>query len=125
MDAERVGNDVLRLVLDVAPCAIVVVGTDGSISMANREAERLFGYGSGDLVGHSVEDLVPDELGDSHSNHRAQFTARPSSRPMGRQRDLTGRRRDGTTFPVEEAMRGKDLLFICGGLGFVPVRSAM
>ena len=93
--------DSLLLALEVAPCALLAVAADGSITMANREAARLFGYGPGELIGRPIEELVPVGLRDTHARLREQFSAMPGRRPMGKQRDLTGRHRDGSIFPVE------------------------
>lgn len=98
---EHAPADFVQIALDAAPCALIAVAGDGSITMANREAARLFGYGPGELIGRPVEVLVPVDLQEAHARLREQFSANPGLRPMGRQRDLTGRRRDGSTFPVE------------------------
>ena len=79
---------------------LVVDGT-GALAMANREAERLFGYEPNTLVGQSVDALLPEGLRAEHSSHRERYGTRPTARPMGQLRDLLARRRDGTVIPVE------------------------
>jgi diguanylate cyclase (GGDEF)-like protein/PAS domain S-box-containing protein len=87
--------------MDSSPCATIVVDEEGSIVVANKEAARLFGYPPEELIGQSIEVLVPTQLRPDHAAHRAQFGAAPDGRPMGRRRDLMAQRRDGTVFPVE------------------------
>ncbi len=93
--------DVYRLAVESSPCATVVVDTEGCIMMANRETERLFGYHEAELLGQSVDVLVPEERRTDHSVHRRAFNDSPAARPMGQRRDLVAQRRDGTRFPVE------------------------
>jgi PAS domain S-box-containing protein len=87
--------------LDAAPDAIVVVDRDGVIGLVNAQAERLFGYRRDDLVGRTVETLVPLAFRDVHLQHRASYFADPEPRPMGAGMELTGRRADGSEFPAE------------------------
>jgi diguanylate cyclase (GGDEF)-like protein/PAS domain S-box-containing protein len=87
--------------VEASPTAMILVDGEGLIRLANPEAERLLGYGSGELLHRSIEDLVPVDLRDAHGAHRRQFGEAPTPRPMGHRRDLMAVRRDGTTFPVE------------------------
>jgi diguanylate cyclase (GGDEF)-like protein/PAS domain S-box-containing protein len=84
-----------------APGAILVVGEDGRIQLANPRAENIFGYDHDELIGLSVDTLVPESFRAAHAHHRADYLKDPTSRPMGLGMDLAGRRRDGTEFPVE------------------------
>jgi PAS domain S-box-containing protein len=84
-----------------APDGYLVVDADGVIREANPKLASLFGWGRDELVGRPVEVLVPDALDDRHRTHRTDFVRHPRDRPMGVGLDLRGRRRDGTTFPVE------------------------
>lgn len=90
-----------RAFFEAAPDGILVVDENGVIDDANPMAGRLFGYGRDDLVGHSVEMLVPEGAREAHSEHRRGYTRSPHTRPMGVGMDLRGRRRDGSEFPVE------------------------
>ena len=67
----------------------------------NAHAEKLFGYTRDELIGKSVEILVPDRFAHSHAGDRANFFAAPEARPMGAGRELFARRKDGSEFPVE------------------------
>jgi diguanylate cyclase (GGDEF)-like protein/PAS domain S-box-containing protein len=88
-------------VVESAPNAIVAVDQQGKIVLANSQAEELFGYHGKELVGRSVELLVPERFRSGHPGSRAGFAATPQARPMGAGRDLYAVRKDGTEFPVE------------------------
>jgi diguanylate cyclase (GGDEF)-like protein/PAS domain S-box-containing protein len=96
-----VGDVTLRGLLEASPDAMIAVAAGGTISIANPQAERLFGYGAGELVGMRVESLVPERLGDVHRGHRDDYFDDPRARPMGVGLDLRARRKDGSEFPVE------------------------
>jgi two-component system CheB/CheR fusion protein len=83
---------------------ILMVDGDGRIQFANAMAARLFGYAIEELGGLSVERLVPAKLREVHVGHRKEYSANPAARPMGRQRELIGLRKDGTEFPIEVAL---------------------
>ena len=91
-------------VVATAPYGVIMVGHDGRIAMANARTEKLFGYQREELIGQSVEMLVPERFRDHHSAHRAGFSASPVVRPMGAGQELFARRKDGTEFPVEIAL---------------------
>jgi PAS domain S-box-containing protein len=90
-----------QLVVEAAPNAMVMIGADGRIALVNTQTEKLFGYHRRELLGMPVERLVPQRFHLNHSGHRKAFFADPSTRAMGRGRDLFGLRRDGTEIPVE------------------------
>jgi PAS domain S-box-containing protein len=69
--------------------------------MVNSQTEILFGYNRQELIGQSVEILIPARLGRLHVNHRSSFVAEPHVRPMGAGQELLGKRKNGTEFPVE------------------------
>jgi PAS domain S-box-containing protein len=93
-------DDVLRSMIEVCPVGIVVVDSGGNMVLVNGEMERLFGYAPDELVGQSVDILVPGGLRAKHAGYRGQFAADPQIR-MARSRNLSARRKDGTEFPVE------------------------
>lgn len=90
--------------LNEAPDALVVVDSQGSIVFFSAQAVVLFGYERADILGHSVEELLPEELRARHVRHRAGYMANPHRRPMGMGLALQARRADGTLFPVEVAL---------------------
>ena len=90
-----------RDLLELAPDAIVLVGRNGLISLVNHETERMFGYDRGELIGQSVDKLIPERYQGGHAAHRASYHREPRTRPMGTGLDLFARRRDGSEVPVE------------------------
>ncbi|MBI4177801.1 PAS domain S-box protein [bacterium] len=90
-----------RAVVESSPYAILMADTAGKMIFANQQAEILFGYSQAELIGQSIDLLVPDRVRGRHSEYRREFEANPSTRPMGAGRDLYARRKDGTEIPVE------------------------
>jgi PAS domain S-box-containing protein len=90
-----------RVLVEAAPNGILMVDDQGTIKEVNPSIEKLFGYKRFDLLGQSVEALVPYRQIDSHLKLRNSFLQRPEARAMGAGRDLSGRRKDGSEFPVE------------------------
>ncbi|GLW30953.1 hypothetical protein Areg01_38930 [Actinoplanes regularis] len=87
--------------LEAAPDAIVGVSTDGRIVLVNAQAERLFGYDRSELLGQTMELLVPEEARFLHPHYREQYLVDPQPRPMGAGVRLAARRKDGSEFPAE------------------------
>ncbi len=90
-----------RAFLESAGEGILIVDRDGRIVHANVKIEQMFGYRRGELLEQNVEVLLPERFRDVHVGHRAGYTATPRIRPMGQGLDLSGRRQDGSEFPVE------------------------
>jgi two-component system, LuxR family, sensor kinase FixL len=90
-----------QLVVEASPNGIVVVNAQGLIVLVNACVEKLFGYGREELIGQSIELLVPERFRGEHPAHRAGFHAAPAARAMGAGRELFARRKDGSEFPVE------------------------
>ena len=90
-----------RELIENAPDAILQVDPMGLIILANRTAELVFGYHRDELIGMSVDALVPETARSRHSAHRNKFEAAGESRPMGVGLDLHALRKDGSQFPVE------------------------
>ena len=90
-----------RDLLDAAPDAMLIVDAGGRIVLANAQSEILLGYLRDELVGQSVEVLVPAALRAQHVRHRDAYAAAPRKRPMGIGLDLLAVRKDGGEIPVE------------------------
>jgi PAS domain S-box-containing protein len=94
-------TDEYRAVYEASPDGILVVDHRGIIRAANPMTGRLFGYGSEELIGQSVDVLVPQSMRGAHADHRSRYVRAPRARPMGVELELRGRRKDGTEFPIE------------------------
>src|SRR5437762_1045316 len=97
----KLAEEKFQLVLDAAPNAMIMVDSAGVINFANASATTVFGYSLSELIGCDIETLVPERFRDRHPDHRKVFFSQPSNRAMGAGRDLFGRRKDGSEFPVE------------------------
>ena len=91
----------LGIWFDIAPDAMIAVDQQGTIMLANAQAERMFGYEPGALEYQALETLVPLSLRQAHRMHRHDYMARPRIRPMGIGYELMGLKQDGQTFPLE------------------------
>ncbi len=87
--------------MSLSPDAALVVDSDGRVVSVNERAEDLFGYAPGSLAGLYIEALVPERVRRRHRQYRSQFLAQPQSRLMGAGLELTGRRQDGSEFPLD------------------------
>jgi PAS domain S-box-containing protein len=95
------GDDFAWSLLDAAPDGIVIADVHGEVVFASRQAAALFATTAEDLVGRTVEDLVPEELRPAHRTQRGAYQSAPNVRAMGVGLLLTARRLDGSRFPVE------------------------
>ncbi len=94
-------GELARTLLELAPDATVVVDASGTIVFANAQIEQTFGYKPIELIGSSVEKLLPQRFRDVHPEHRARFSTTPKLRPMGVGLKLFGLHKSGHEFPVE------------------------
>lgn len=86
---------------EAIPDAMLAIDPEGHITRVNTQATRLFGYTRAELLGQPVELLVPERLRLRHEGHRKSYSVHPQPRPMGKGFNLSGRRKDGTEFPVD------------------------
>ena len=97
--------DLFQLAFDSSPTGKCVTDQAGTILLVNIEAERLFGYTREELVGRSIDMLVPERFRARHPGYRQAFYADPKARPMGAGRDLFGLRKDGVEIPIEIGLK--------------------
>ena len=91
----------LRLVVESAPNAMVLVNHEGIITLVNKQTEILFGYNRIELIGKKIETLIPDRFSDHHPGHRNRFFKSPQTRSMGAGLELFARKKDGSEVQVQ------------------------
>lgn len=88
-------------IFENSPDAIVIVDREGVIRFVNRPLELLFGYHRDDLRGQEVKILIPESVHSKHDQHLHGYMEEPRVRPMGIDRELRGRTKDGREIEVE------------------------
>jgi PAS domain S-box-containing protein len=119
------GDDFSWSLLDAAPDGVLIVSGAGEIVFVNDQAGGLLGYEIGDLLGRSVDELLPEALRAAHRAHRTRYRAAPSPRSMGAGLLLWARRHDGSELPVEISLKPLRLgggLFVVAGIRDVTER---
>src|SRR3990167_1121931 len=91
----------LLKLIDIIPDSIVIVGTDGKIKYVNSQTQDMFGYRTDELIGKEVEILMPARFRNRHVSHRENYTSKPTTRPMGSELKLFGRKKDNSEFPID------------------------
>jgi PAS domain S-box-containing protein len=109
----------VRSALESSPDATIIINPSGSILFANQQLFTIFGYSREEILGQSVERLLPERFRDRHVGHRIHFAAEGRLRPMGLGLDLFARRKDGSEFPVEISLspiRDGEQLFVAAAI---------
>jgi len=101
LSAARLTAQHFSLFLEAAPDAVLEVDGQGCIVLANAEAERLFRYAKGELLGTRIEELIPERFRGSHLGHRHGYAAHPTRRPMGAGLNLFAIRKDLSEFAAD------------------------
>jgi two-component system, cell cycle sensor histidine kinase and response regulator CckA len=101
VEAIRQNEERMRAILEAAAEGVVIVNAAGRIEFVNAKTETMFGYDRLELMGERLEILLPERFRDAHVAHRTGYFAAPRARPMGLGLELSGRRKDGSEFPVE------------------------
>lgn len=122
---EQVANKAQAL-LETAPDAMVVINGHGQIVLINAQTEKLFGYLKNELMGKKVEILVPNQFLKNHKNHRDSYIKDPKPRSLGLGHELLGKRKNGSTFPVEISLSplktDDDSLFVSAAIRDISYR---
>src|SRR5271169_1353343 len=116
-DISALGPEIFRSAVEACPSGMIVVDGGGAIVMINNEVERLFGYRREELLGRSVDILLPENTRAKHAKQRDGFMRSPDSRRLGMRRDFLGRRKDGGDIPTEIGLNpmrvGEEVLILC------------
>lgn len=100
---EKKGN-IFRILSEAISEGIVIVNEKQEIVTSNEAADRMFGYGPKELLGENINLLIPREYRHSHTQQVEEYLEKSDPRQMGHGRDLYGRRKDGSVFPVEAGL---------------------
>jgi diguanylate cyclase (GGDEF)-like protein/PAS domain S-box-containing protein len=101
INERRQAEEKFEALLKSAPDAIVIIDHTGQIILANLRAEQLFGFESAELIGKTIEMLMPERYRHGHVSIRQSFIGKPNFRPMSDDLDLYGLHKDGSEFPIE------------------------
>jgi two-component system sensor kinase FixL len=115
--ADFAGNDALfRTLIGTAVDGIMVIDEHGVVLVYNPACERLFGFVASEVIGHNIKMLMPESYGSAHDNYIDRYMATAEKRIIGIGRDVQGRRKDGSTFPmylsVGEGVVGGQRIFV-------------
>jgi PAS domain S-box-containing protein len=104
--AQRLNESLERfhLIVEANVNGVLAVDSQGRIVLANPALAQMFGYDRDELLGKPMELLVPESHRGQHGKHRDAYIRSPAARPMGAGRELTGRHKDGSEFPVEVSL---------------------
>lgn len=112
----RMAEKQVRDIVENAGDAIIMIDEHGVVEAFNAAAERLFGYGDGEVIGQNVKMLMPEPYSSEHDGHLARYVRKGKSGDVGTRREVAGRRKDGSEFPmdcaVSEMVVGKQKGFI-------------
>ena len=100
----RTSDQRFQAVVEAVPSAILLIDAKGNITLANAQAETVFGYQRAELVAKPVEMLIPERFRIAHVGLRDAYASDPKARPMGAARELFARRKNGGEIPVEVAL---------------------
>ncbi len=100
-EALKKNEELLHGLFEFAPDTVVVVDDEGKIVRVNAQVERMFGYSRDELMGRSIEMMIPERFAAKHTEYRRGYISEPHTRPMGAGLELFGKRKDGSEFPVD------------------------
>ena len=93
-----------QLVLDNAADGIITINDQGTIELFNSAAEQMFGYSAGEMVGKSLDALLPESIDGNHVKFIGDYMGTGIAKVIGSKSEFEGRRKDGTTIPIELAV---------------------
>lgn len=108
-----------RSLIELAPDALILVDTDGKIEMTNIRAEKLFGYDKEELIGMTIEQLMPKRFRLQHIEHRGKFFNNLISSEFGSDKELFALKKNGTEIPIEVGLspiKSDDGIMVCAAI---------
>lgn len=106
----------LRALVDTAVDGVILIDADGAILMFNPACERLFGYSAEEVIGKNVKVLMPAQFRNEHDSYLVNYRTSGVRKIIGIGREVLGRRKDGTTFPMDlsvgESKEDEDVYFV-------------
>ena len=100
-DGGGLADTLYRAIVDTAVDAIIVIDRNGAIRSVNQATERLFGYAAEELIGHDVKLLMPEPYAGEHDTYLANYLHTGQRKIIGIGREVVGRRKDGSIFPMD------------------------
>ncbi len=104
MEVFKKNSNIFQLLSEAVSEGIIVVNEQQIIVASNHATDQMFGYETDELVGKSLNILIPQQFRHNHSNHVDGFVAHGKKRKMAGSKDLFGLRKDGTQFAVEAGL---------------------
>jgi diguanylate cyclase (GGDEF)-like protein/PAS domain S-box-containing protein len=98
---QKSAEEHMRLVVESAPNGMLMIDSQGTITLVNTKVEQLFAYSRQDLLGKSVEMLIPQRFRASFSRLREEYFSNPDARKVGHGQEIFALRMDGSEFPIE------------------------
>jgi PAS domain S-box-containing protein len=121
-------EEMFRIAVESCPSGMVMTNSADRIVLVNTETERLFGYPRSELIGQTMEILVPERLRPAYFQLRSALKLRPEALRLGEGSNLFGRRRDGSEFPIEVGLnpiRTREGLLVLGVYVDISARKRM
>ncbi len=101
VDSQKRAEEKIKSFLESAPDAMVITNEEGLIEIINSQAEKLFDYKREEMIGKTIESIIPERYAKNHALHRNIFSQNAQTREMGKGLELFARKRDGEEIPVE------------------------
>src|ERR1700757_3673658 len=100
-DGGGLADTLYRAIVDTAVDAIIVIDRNGAIRSVNNATERIFGYAASELIGRNVKILMPEPYAGEHDTYLANYLRTGQKKIIGIGREVVGRRKDGSMFPMD------------------------
>jgi PAS domain S-box-containing protein len=100
-EKKDIATENFKAIIESAPNALVMANIKGDISLVNKQANKIFGYNASELLGKSLETIIPKRFRMAHKHKHADYYRQPEARNFDQIHDLYALRKDGTEFPVE------------------------